>query len=388
MKLETILQETFLSESLITCTISAPRLAGSDQKIAIRPIAIQGKRMYQITCYRNKQTFHQNASPHECQQKISELAAHYKQLLICTETADYQILVNKKGQPTILKKPPTKAKSSSLPIHNRQKQYILPEGTAVPFLVALGIMSPEGKVYAKKSDKFKQINRFLELIADVIPYLDTSRKVHIVDFGCGKAYLSFALYHYMKNMLGYDLKLNGLDLKQEVIEACNALALELNYSDLHFSLGDINHYETAEHIDMVVSLHACDTATDAALEKAIHWGSEVVLCVPCCQHELFKQVHCTALEPLLKHGILKERFTALVTDAARAQLLDILGYQTQVLEFIDLEHTPKNLLIRAVKRKKSELKDLKKELKSYHDFSAHLHISPSLQQRFKKELES
>lgn len=383
-KLEVILNEIFGKKSLISATISSPRVAGGDQKLTIRPIVMQDKTVYQLTAYRNQQAFHQNLTDDACQLKIIECVGCFKQMLFCTDLADYHVLCNKKGEVTILKKPATKADRSLSLIHNRKKQYILPEGTPNSFLMALGIMSPEGKVHAKMSDKFKQINRFLELIEDVIPHLDRSRKIHIVDFGCGKAYLSFALYHYLKNIKGYDLQLHGLDLKADVIDKCNQLARELKYDDLHFSLGDINNYQTQDVVDMVVSLHACDTATDAALEKAIRWKAEVILCVPCCQHELFKQVQNDQLMPILKHGILKERFAALATDAARAQLLEMLGYQTQVLEFIDLEHTPKNLLIRAIRRKVS--KGGKEDLDAYKAYVEALHITPSLQQRFSKEL--
>jgi SAM-dependent methyltransferase len=241
--------------------------------------------------------------------------------------------------------------SPSLPVasHNRQKNYILKEGTHIPFLIALGVMTQDGKVIAKKYDKFRQVNRFLEMIQDVVEYLPKNRPIEIVDFGCGKAYLTFALYHYLRNLSSLPVHITGLDLKQEVIASCQKLAVELGYEDLHFKMGDINHYNPAGKIDLVITLHACDTATDAALAKAVDWKAEVILCVPCCQHELYGQIKNQELTSLLSHGILRERFSALVTDAARAELLTGAGYETQILEFIDMEHTPKNLLLRAIK---------------------------------------
>jgi SAM-dependent methyltransferase len=231
---------------------------------------------------------------------------------------------------------------------------VLNEGAAVPFLVELGVMNAQGKVLAAKYDKFRQINRFLEMIQDVTPYLSKDRRLNIIDFGCGKSYLTFALYHYLVHVLQMDVQMVGLDLKADVIAHCSDLAHKLGYEQLRFEVGDINRYDKVRQVDMVVTLHACDTATDAALDKAVRWDADVILSVPCCQHELFSQVKSAVLAPMLQHGIIKERFAALATDALRAQILDLVGYKTQILEFIDIEHTPKNLLIRAVKRTDAE----------------------------------
>jgi SAM-dependent methyltransferase len=259
---------------------------------------------------------------------------------------------------------------------------VLEEGQSVPFLIKLGVMNEEGKVYPKQSDKFRQINRFLEMVQDVLPHLSRHHKLQIVDFGCGKAYLTFALHHYL-TMQGFDFDVMGLDLKEDVIALCQELAHQLGCKGLSFALGDINQYQTDSKVDMVVSLHACDTATDAALEKAIRWQADVILCVPCCQHELFNQIKNADLQPLLKHGSLKERFSALATDAARAQLLELLGYHVQVVEFIDLEHTPKSLLIRATKKEKNE--NQSKLWEAYKTYKQSLQINPSLEKRFRKE---
>ena len=241
--------------------------------------------------------------------------------------------------------------------HNRVKQYILKEGIPVPFLVDLGVMTSKGKIITQKYDKFRQINRFLEFIEDILPRLPKDREVTILDFGCGKSYLTFAMYYYLKELKGYDVNIIGLDLKTDVIEKCNRLATDYGYKKLHFLQGDIADYEGVSSVDMVVTLHACDTATDYALAKAVEWGAQVILSVPCCQHELNRQIENEMLAPFLKYGILKERMAALLTDGIRANLLESKGYETQILEFIDMEHTPKNLLIRAVKTGKT--KDMK-----------------------------
>ena len=219
----------------------------------------------------------------------------------------------------------------------------------MPFLVDLGVMNKEGKVHTHSYDKFKQINRFLEFIEDILPSLQKDREVTILDFGCGKSYLTFAMYYYLKELKGYDVNIIGLDLKEDVIKKCSGLARKYGYEKLHFLQGDIADYEGVNKVDMVVTLHACDKATDYALAKAVEWDAEVILSVPCCQHELNYRIQNDLLEPVLKYGILKERMSALITDGIRAELLESEGYHTQILEFIDMEHTPKNLLIRAVK---------------------------------------
>ena len=257
--------------------------------------------------------------------------------------------------------------------HNRVKQYILKENIPVPFLIDLGVMNKEGRIITQKYDKFRQINRFLEFIQDILPKLDQKKEVTILDFGCGKSYLTFAMYYYLRELKGYDVNIIGLDLKTDVIQKCNHLAEKYGYEKLHFYQGDIADYEGVSAVDMVVTLHACDTATDYALAKAVEWGAKVILSVPCCQHEVNRQIRNETLEPVLKYGILKERMSALFTDGIRANLLESMGYETQILEFIDMEHTPKNLLIRAVKT------DNKKDIKKAENLMRALNISPSLE---------
>lgn len=384
LRLNVLLEQLFASQSLIVAVLSSPLNAKGIQKVIIRPLLIKNELKYQSTEQHQAQAFHRNLTKEECLDWLQGHLNQFKQSIFFSTEADYQILFNKKQKMTILTKPPSKAIASTL--HNRPKLHLLQEGIPIPFLVHLGVMSSEGTVIAKKSDKFRQINRFLELIEDVLPNLKSeNRPIRVVDFGCGKAYLTFALYHYLKFVKQLEVEVIGLDLKQTVIQSCQELAVKLGYGQkLRFQLGDINSYQTEQSVDMVISLHACDTATDAALEKAIRWQSEVILCVPCCQHELYNQVRCKILSPLLKHGILKERFAALATDALRAQLLEVLGYQTQVLEFIDLEHTPKNLLIRAVKGKKSV--DQAAKWRAYLAMKEALQVEPYLETRFKEEL--
>lgn len=239
-------------------------------------------------------------------------------------------------------------------------------------MIDLGVMNEQGKIIHARYDKFRQINRFLEFIEDILPRLSRDREITILDFGCGKSYLTFAMYYYLRELKGYDVNIIGLDLKTDVIEKCNSLALRYGYEKLHFYHGDIADYEGVSCVDMVVTLHACDTATDYALAKAVEWGAEVILSVPCCQHEVNKQIKNEMLEPVLRYGILKERMSALITDAVRADLLESKGYDTQILEFIDMEHTPKNLLIRAVRTgKRSDQGKVEKML-------AALNIHPTL----------
>lgn len=387
-EIERLLDSIFEKGELILATLSGPRRVGEISKISIRPLLMKGGISYQVTENRKQQAFHHNFSNEQCLAWLKQHFYEFKQSFFYTASADYHLLIGKKGHANLLKKAPSKI-SQELK-HNRQKEYLLKEGDPIPFLVRLGVMNAEGKVFPSKQDKFRQINRFLEMIEDVIPHLDPSCPLRIIDFGCGKAYLTFALYHFFKLVKDYKVFLTGLDLKKEVIQFCQKLARELGYqNDLEFIHEDIDRFQIKENVDLVVSLHACDTATDAALEKAIRWQSKVILSVPCCQHELMPQIQQNLLRPLLKHGILKERFAALTTDAARAQLLEVLGYQAHVQEFIDVEHTPKNLLIRAIRRSPSQSdKQQQSAWQIYQDFKKTLNIHPSLEKRFQVELQA
>ena len=247
-------------------------------------------------------------------------------------------------------------------------------------------MTKEGKVVRARYDKFRQINRFLEYVEDVLPALSPDRVNTIIDFGCGKSYLTFAMYYYLKEMKGYPVHIVGLDLKQDVIELCSRLSRQFGFSDLEFSCGDIAGYEGVRQADMVVTLHACDTATDYALHKAVRWGARVILSVPCCQHELNGQMENELLAPILKYGILKERMAALITDGIRAQFLELAGYHSQILEFIDMEHTPKNLMIRAVRREAgAREKKNNREKQALKELLDGLQVRPTLLELLEKD---
>lgn len=372
-----LIQQIAQEGSLITATLSQRRKPGETEysKLTVKPALLKQRLHYQFTYYYSNKVTHENIPAEQLAEYLmKQFEETFRQGLLCTEAADYQVLISKKYKVSILTKSPSKQPGSLL--HNRRKEYILEDGRAVPFLVELGIMNLDGKVLAKKYDKFRQINRFLEMVQDVMPHLPADRPLTIVDFGCGKSYLTFALYHYLSVEQRRELKVVGLDLKADVIEHCSALAEKLKYNNLRFLVGDIADYDELSKVDMVVTLHACDTATDAALEKAVRWDASVILSVPCCQHELFAQVRNEVMEPLLSHGILKERFSALATDGIRAKLLDILGYKTQLLEFIDMEHTPKNILIRAVKSPAGNTAALWREYTAFRDF---LGASPYLE---------
>jgi SAM-dependent methyltransferase len=372
-EIEKLINELIEQQMLVRGVVSSPN-HGAILKVTIRPLLIKGEYCYQFTSFDGKQTRDLNASPGEAKQKLLELVANnFKQALLSTAENDYQLLISSKGKATLLKKKGQRA--LTLLDHNRKKEYLLAEGQPIPFLVELGVMTAEGKVVAKRYHKFKQINRFLELIEDLLPALSKERPLTIIDFGCGKSYLTFALYHFL-TASGYQLNIVGLDLKKEVIENCNALAKKLGYQGLSFQVGEISGYSTDQPVDMVVVLHACDTATDEALAQAVQWKSRVILAVPCCQHQLYSQIKSEELAPLLKHGIMKERFAALATDALRAMKLEIEGYKTQILEFIDMEHTPKNLLIRAIRQEKKGNTD--KLEQDYRQFKKLLNIEKNL----------
>lgn len=368
--LKELIEQVITGRTLITATLSQLRSKGevSYSKVQIKPVMLKGKLHYQFAYYTGPKVEHRNIPAESAGEEMLTLFREtFRQGLLCTTAADYQVLISKKYKVSILTKSASKQETPDL-AHNRRKQYVLDEGQPVPFLVELGIMNSEGKVLAKKYDKFRQINRFLEMVQDVLGDLPAGRPLTIVDFGCGKSYLTFALYHYLAVREQRELHIVGLDLKADVIEHCSALAARLGYDRLRFLVGDIADYNELEQVDMMVTLHACDTATDAALEKAVRWGASVILSVPCCQHELFAQVKSEVLNPLLSHGILKERFSALATDAIRAKLLDLMGYRTQLLEFIDMEHTPKNILIRAVRSDSGDNAAKWREYSAFRDF--------------------
>ena len=341
-----------IDEKLIDMTISARRLKDDEkaQRVKIRPVIIRDNVEFQVSEFVGKKVLHTNYNSTEVKKRIEKyMSEEFKQAQITKTDAAATILSSKSGTCTCKYKRAKEVKVQRELSHNRTKRYIIQEGKPVGFMIDLGVMTKEGKIVRTRYDKFRQINRFLEFIEDILPRLDKTKEQTIIDFGCGKSYLTFAMYYYLKELKGYNIRIIGLDLKEDVIEHCNELRTKYGYDRLDFYVGDIATYKDVESVDMVVTLHACDTATDYALAKAVKWGAGVILSVPFCQHEANKTIANDMLSPVMDYGILKERMAAIATDAIRANMLKANGYDTQILEFIDMEHTPKNLLIRAVK---------------------------------------
>ena len=393
-----------LNREFIRAVFSNPRVKDNVVKAKLRPMEQKGEFLFQLESFTKTQAFHKNLTVEETKDELAKLLEEFRQVQVETVSEDITVLISKKGKATIKRKrKKVQAKAADLS-HNRKKKYILEEGIVVPFLQDLGVMTQDGKIVRTKMDKFRQINRFLEFVEDILPQLDKDRELTLLDFGCGKSYLTFAMYYYLHELKGYDIRIIGLDLKTDVILHCNELAKKYGYEKLTFLVGDIADYEGVDQVDMVVTLHACDTATDYALAKAVGWNAKVILSVPCCQHEVNKQLEKQrnlhsgkmksktevmevsemlgdqlasmeeVLGPIMDYGLLRERFAALVTDGLRAKRLESEGYETQVLEFIDMEHTPKNILLRAVKKGSLAAKSRKEA----EDCERFLKIQPTL----------
>lgn len=354
----TQLLDICISDKLIDMVISGQKNKSEDKavKVRIRPVILKNEIEYQVSEFVGRKVLHSNHSAADVKKKIIDyMTEDFKQAQINMTDAAATILSSKSKTLTCKYKKAGQLKVQRDLSHNRTKKYIIQEGKPVAFMIDLGVMGQDGKIIRTRYDKFRQINRFLEYIEDILPKLDKERELTIIDFGCGKSYLTFAMYYYLKELKGYNIRIIGLDLKADVIEHCNELRTRYGYDKLDFYVGDIATYKDVDKVDMVVTLHACDIATDYALAKAVKWGAEVILSVPCCQHEANRTIKSDILSPVMDYGILKERMAAIVTDAARAKLLTANGYDTQILEFIDMEHAPKNLLIRAVKGGKEDI---------------------------------
>ena len=339
-------------------------------KIKIRAVNTADGASYQAEMFTKTQVFHQKFSERELNDFLkANSGVTFKNVVTHTESEEITLLTNKKGKTTELRKKLAGPANSAAPLKilpAKKKNYLLPEGRPVPFLVLLGIMNDEGKVISSRYDKFRQINRFLEFIDDILPEFEDKTKagepIRIADFGCGKSYLTFAVHYFLTQVRHINCEIEGLDLKEEVIKYCNDMAQKLNLKGLFFHTGNIADYSGAHSPDIVITLHACDTATDYALQYAVERGARAILSVPCCQHQINTQLQTRGkaggatgevpaeFEPLLKWGIIREKFSSLVTDALRGEWLEQQGYKVQMLEFIDMEHTPKNILIRAVKK--------------------------------------
>ena len=342
--------ETMLKADIQKVIISNPFSKSEEYKKII--IENKGKN-YQIAKYTDKQVFHENIEADALLEKTHALAENcYKQINGMSASEEHIILISKKGNCSYkVKKTATDAVKlqAKKQGHNRQKNYILKEGMNIAPLVDMGVFTKDGKVVNAMYDKYKQINRFIEIIDDEVSNLKVE-ELNVIDFGCGKSYLTFVVYYYLTEVMNLKVNMIGLDLKEDVIKKCNQAAEKYNYTNLKFEVGDVNGFKAPFDVDMVITLHACDTATDFALYNAIQWKAKMIFSVPCCQHELNKQMKPEELTILSRYGIIKERFSALATDAIRGNLLEYCGYKTQLLEFIDFEHTPKNILIRAVRR--------------------------------------
>ena len=381
---------------IVSATMSKPAKSVVDELgkdyCKIRFFYDAEKQRYDAEFFTEKQAFQKVFSVEEFASFMEKhKGSTFKNVVERSESEIITTLANKKGKITVLRQN-CSALDKAIAMGgggnknlNRKKNYIIAEGKAVPFLVELGVMTKTGEVVKAKYDKFRQINHFLTFIDDVCTELEAAhKKLHIADFGCGKSYLTFAIYHYLHEIKKLDVEIFGLDLKADVIEHCSALAEKLGYSDLHFAVGDISKYTKSDDIDMVITLHACDTATDYALSYAVSHNARVILSVPCCQHELNAQFDKNKAEisslfaPLMKYGIIKERFSALVTDALRAEYLEKAGYGVQLLEFIDMEHTPKNILIRAVKSSRKAVRS-EKDMTQVHSLESALCITPTIQ---------
>lgn len=347
-ELRKVLNEVFNDEIIKAVISNKANKEVKYNKIVINIKETNKGKFYQLEKFTDKQVFHENIKVENISDKIYEcLNENYKQLSAWSCNFTYDMKISKKGKIFLGKKKCDNSKNINKG-HNKEKNYILKEGMIIEPLIDLGVFTKEGKIVNSKYDKYKQINRFIEIIDDEIRK-NNYNDLTILDFGCGKSYLTFVLYYYFVKIKNINVKMIGLDLKEDVIKKCNEIAQRYNYENLHFELGDINGFKYNNKVDMVITLHACDTATDYALYNAVKWNSNMIFSVPCCQHEFNSQIKTNDLSILTKYGIVQERISALMTDSVRANLLECAGYKTQLLEFIDISHSPKNILIRASK---------------------------------------
>lgn len=337
-------------------------------------------KFYQITKFTEKQVFHENIDFDNIAERCIKLSEKgFTQLYARSQDKEYNVKIGKDGKILYKTKnlsPDIKTDAESNE-HNRKKQYILPEGEIIEPLIDMGIFTKDGKVINSMYDKYKQINRLIEIIDDSVKQTN-AKKLNVIDFGCGKSYLTFIVYYYLTQIKKIDATIIGLDLKKDVIEKCNKAAEKYGYKNLKFCLGDINGFKCPFDVDMVITLHACDTATDYALYNAINWGAKMIFSVPCCQHELNSQIKTDNLSLLTRYGIIQERFSALLTDSIRGNLLEYCGYKTQLLEFIDFSHTPKNILIRSVLRSTTPKATKEKALYEVKNAIEEFNVQPTL----------
>lgn len=343
------LEASLRDESFVALVLSGPAVDGLPQRWDVRPLELRGSICFQWAARHGTQERHENLTASETRQRAVELlSTSYRHLHLRTTAAHWELRRTRRGKLLTSQRPVAAAPPATA--HDRSPRRIIPEGIPCPFLAEIGVMTPDGRVRAPQQHKFRQINRYLEFVRDLAEELPPTGPLQIVDCGCGKSGLTFALHHFFTAVAGREVRIVGLDRNAAVLDTCRAVSDRLGLSGIEFQAGDIASYVPSGPVHMTVSLHACDTATDAAIRQAIRWRTSVLFAVPCCQHELAPQLHNPALDALLAHGLLRERLAADATDALRAAALEAAGYRTQVLEFIELEHTPKNLLLRAVRR--------------------------------------
>ena len=395
MEKENILFELIknIQDDKLIKIVFSDRKSGDFNKVIIKPIILKSAKNIQIESFKDNKAFHKNIDLNNLQEledNLKEYIDNFKQILLQIEGSDISF-IRKKENFSRKEKESNLIKTSNE--HNKKKQYILNEGDKIDFLIELGLMSVEGKILKSSFNKFKQINKYLEFIDDVIEELKAKKlitnHINVLDFGCGKSYLTFALYYYLKNYRkDLTFSIVGLDLKKDVIEFCNKLAKKLNYENLEFLNGNIKDYDKSKEVDLVFSLHACNNATDYSLEKALSLDAKAILAVPCCHHEFFEKIQKNknsefydTLKIMADNGVVLDKFATLATDSFRSLSLELCGYKTKMIEFIDMEHTPKNILIRAIKSKSSNLKE---KLVEYNKLKEFLGIKPLLEDLIKK----
>ena len=383
------ISDSLTSGECLLLVLSRKRRGPRDgfKKVTVRPVIVRKNPAYQFTFHFADRVTHENFEPGPAAKRaVRLLEKSFEDAALYTSTADYTIRTHEDGSFRCKAGPPTKAPAAAA-AHNRSKEHLIPEGVPCPFLVEIGVMTPAGQVKNSMTHKFRQINRFLELVNDIVPSLATDGTLRVVDFGCGKSYLTFALHHLLTEIHGRNVEIVGLDKKADVVRHCADLAGRLSCAGLEFREGDIAEHHESNPVDLAVSLHACDTATDDALAQSIRWKSRVILAVPCCQHEFARKIKGRELAPLIGHGILRERFAAIATDALRSLVLEIAGYTTQVVEFIDMEHTAKNILIRAVRRPRDDPRQHAGRLEEYRELKRLLGIeTPAIERAVNSEL--
>lgn len=378
-KINQVLCDTLNSGEMNRMVFASKRRKSIEYKrVTLRPVSIKGEFMYQAEFQYDKKVTHKNIPYFEAIDfALDTVKNDFKQVNIMTETEDIQILASKPANPKIARQMLEQRRAAASLSHDRKKHYIIEDGKPCDFLIKLGVMGEDGKVFDKHYSKFRQINRFLEIVDNALDSLPTDRTLRIIDFGCGKSYLTFGLYYYLKVLNNRDVEIIGLDLKEDVIAFCNKTAKQLHYDGLKFLTGDIADYKS-DGADMVVTLHACDTATDYALINAVGWNSSVILSVPCCQHQLFSQIDEPVNQPMLKHGIIRDKFTELLTDGLRGLKLEANGYDVDMIEFTTLEHTAKNIMIRAVKNPKADEATCAKAQREYEALRDLYHVQPEI----------